>query len=143
MYKVSGHEVYFCVKGDIVEFCSDIRQIFREKGQDWVDVLPEVFGLVNNWGNIISQLVEILQIVSALGRTFLQEIYTKKRTWRSRSADAPLAQLQTCVFQSRSVSTEKLQHLYKNFYWDIIYRLQNLKKTRGQTLQFEASLKKN
>ena len=69
-------------KGDIVQFCSEIGQISREKEQDWVDVLQKVFCLVRIWGDFRSQMIYILYIMGALRRTFQQEIYTKKRTWR-------------------------------------------------------------
>ena len=115
MFKVSGHGRYLARKGDMLQFCSDIEQISREKERDWVDLLPEVFCLLKNWGDFGSQLVEILQIMSALGNTFLQEIYTKKRTWQPRRADVPLAQLLTCASQSLFVFTETLPNIYKNF----------------------------
>ena len=75
-------------QGDIVQFYSNIGQISRKKRRDYVDfvVCP-----MKSWGNFRWQLVEILQIMSALGHTFLQEIYIKKGGHDDRAARMPLS----------------------------------------------------
>ena len=91
---------------------------FLEKRRPaWVDILSEVFCLALNWSDFRSQLVQILQILSALGRTFLQEIYTKKRTQQPFGVDAPLAQLQSCASQSSSVFPRYCQISTRIFNW--------------------------
>ena len=115
MYKVYGHGRYFSAKRRYCVVLQRYQVDLQRKGARLGRYTTGSFLPRKKLGRYQVAIGRDFIDYERIGRTFLKEIYTKKRTGRLRGADASLAQLQTCTFQSRSVSTEKLLNLYKNF----------------------------